>query len=277
MKLSKNASLYVAAVLKPQSEVAYFGITASKKHARKPLENSGTFRSKGRTETQLKAMIHGIYLAEGAETLTVYTESSVFDQFTNGTVGTWELADWCKGNGKPIEHADLWEELSRLVETRNINFEKPKSKKEMTQVQQLVASEKNKSEEFMNLYLGELTVKYATETENSELMQVELELFQGIEKKDENSNKEKKTTSKTHNTTETKAKPQQVSSASIQAKQLEFSEVGTKSLNVEFDAETLKSYDDFFQELGLDTKTAVKIFLKQAYRSKSIPFDLTLK
>lgn len=277
MKLSKNTSIYVAAVLKPQSKVACFGIATSKKHARKLQECSGTFRSNGRTETQLKAMIHGVYLAEAAESLTVYTESSIFDQFINGTVGTWELADWCKGNGKPIDNADLWEELSRLVETRNIHFVKPKSKKEMAQVQQLVTAEKNKPEEFMNLYLGELTVKYATETETTELMQVEMDLFQETAQEVEISNKEKKTDEKSKKTNSNKATAEQVTVASLQAKQLEFSEVGTKSLNVEFDAETLQNYDDFFQELGLDTKTAVKIFLKQAYRSKSIPFDLTLK
>lgn len=262
MKIAKSATTWVAAVLKPQTNVACFGVVSSKKHARKPLEHSGIFQSEGRTATQLKALIHAIYLSEPAEALTVYCDSNVVDSFSSGTVGTWELADWCKGNGKPIENADLWQELSNLIEQRCITLLRPKSPKEMSVANKLMNLEKTKPELFINLNLGNLSDKYKVETAVSELTQEETDKI--IATVLSATAKSRLVAQSNH------AATQQVLSAIAPAT------AGNGGLTIDLDAKTLAECEALFGQLGLDTKTAVKMFLKQSLRSKSIPFDLKL-
>lgn len=313
----KTNTIYVNAVLIPQTDVACFAIAAGKSKGKKLDEFTGTFQSKGRVATQLKAMIHGINSTEEAETLEVYTDSAVFDNFADGTVGTWELADWCKGNGQTIDHADLWQELNALVEKKSITFRKGKTDKTMSVVNNLLKKAKKNPQPFMTLNLGALTEKYAHDT--TKIQEVPENLIEIKELESEIVAEKTETTAKTKRgrparknkisekvatiqenieiplevapvimekpakksrkkqEVTTKSQEKEVTTA-LPAIALEIGETSQKpaGLVVDVDEKTKKECDKFFAELGLDTETAVKIFLKQSLRSKSIPFDLKL-
>lgn len=263
----KPTTIYVAAMQKQQKNVACFGITTTKKHARKIQEYSGIFQSNGRNEAQLKAIIHSINLAEEAEEINLFTESNIIENFLNGTVGTWELADWCKGNGKRIENADLWRELNGLVESRNVNFHKPKVKKEMSQVNKLMNAEKANPEVFMTMNVATVTQAEAelTQEEADQLVVNTLLATQDVSELSQ-------------------AETDQIVKAIMVETQKALTAVSTKpvatadgsALTIDLDAKTRKECDVLFEELGLDTTTAVKMFLKQCIRTQNIKLDLKL-
>ena len=48
-------------------------------------------------------------------------------------------------------------------------------------------------------------------------------------------------------------------------------------LQVRIDAQTKKEADALFSELGLDTSTAIRVFIKQALKKRAIPFSIKAK
>lgn len=48
------------------------------------------------------------------------------------------------------------------------------------------------------------------------------------------------------------------------------------SLNIRLDAELKKQADKLFAELGMNMTTAINVFLRQALRQGSIPFEIKL-
>lgn len=53
--------------------------------------------------------------------------------------------------------------------------------------------------------------------------------------------------------------------------------MATTLLQVRIDAETKKEADALFSELGLDTSTAIRVFIKQALKKRAIPFSIKAK
>lgn len=51
----------------------------------------------------------------------------------------------------------------------------------------------------------------------------------------------------------------------------------TKTLQVRIDDELKEEVDKVLNEIGLDTTTAVRIFLKKVVRDQAIPFPVTAK
>lgn len=47
------------------------------------------------------------------------------------------------------------------------------------------------------------------------------------------------------------------------------------STNVSIDADIKKQAQELFAELGMDLSTAINIFIRQALRQRSIPFEIT--
>ena len=47
------------------------------------------------------------------------------------------------------------------------------------------------------------------------------------------------------------------------------------STNVSLDADIKKEAQELFAELGMDLSTAINIFIRQALRQRSIPFEIT--
>lgn len=288
----KTSIIYVAAVQKQQKGVACFGITSSKKNSKKPKEYAGIYKSKNRIEAQLKALIHSISLAEEAEEIILYSESNVVHNFANGDVGTWELADWCKGNGKSIDFADLWKELSGLVESKNVQLKKPKNKKDMIFATKLMNAEKEKPEVPMVLDLGNLTEKYAVDYVVSELEQEEADVIVEeikretqakltqedtdnlISKAKTATKKEKKAVKKENTGKKNNGMTATAKVLESLVKQPEKEE--TTGIFVALDHKTLNACEKLFEELGLDTATAVKMYLKEAIRENRIPLDLKL-
>lgn len=332
----KTTVMYIATTVKTHSDVACFAIAIGKKNAKRMQEHAGMFQNNGRTSAQLKAMIHGLSLVEPCDSLLVYTDSTVFDHFSNGNVGTWELADWCKGNGQSIDHSDLWAELSAMVEKLNVAFVKPANKKEMSAVNALLSKEKGKPELFMNLNLGSLTEKYSLDVDSSpvaveeemvhpgqlDLYSTQLEKEPVKKEKTSKAGRKAEKTKAVDSVEETipetapkaKGKPGRKPKKKVEdaiaapvvqetpvgdlavattmtADHLVIGETGKKGkkqsseasetvssqgITIALDEKTLKEYDKLFGELGLDTETAVKLFLKQSLRTRSIPFDLKL-
>lgn len=48
----------------------------------------------------------------------------------------------------------------------------------------------------------------------------------------------------------------------------------TKAVQIRIDQKLKKQVDIIFEDLGLDTPTAIRLFLKKVVVTKSIPFDL---
>ncbi len=48
----------------------------------------------------------------------------------------------------------------------------------------------------------------------------------------------------------------------------------TKAIQIRIDSKLKKEADKVFDELGLDTPTAIRMFLNKAVRTRSIPFRL---
>lgn len=294
------ATICVAATQKQQKNIGCFGTTITKKGSRKPQELSGVFRSTGRIECQLKALIHSINLISDMDEIHIYSDSIVIENFLDGTVSTWELVDWSKENGKPIENALLWQELNGLVEAYDIEFHKPKSKKEMSAANKLLTSAKEKPEVCMELNLGRLSeldeFKGDLTQEEADIL-VEKNLPKSTKKetikkvaskketaKKEVSKKESKVSSKKvekkpvkKEVIEKKEMPKEKATISVTAEKVSVAAPSNTGLTISVDEKTLAEYDAFFQELGIDTETAVKLFLKQSLRTQSIPFNLALK
>lgn len=53
--------------------------------------------------------------------------------------------------------------------------------------------------------------------------------------------------------------------------------MATTLLQVRIDADTKKEADALFSELGLDTSTAIRMFIKQALKKRAIPFKIKAK
>ena len=52
--------------------------------------------------------------------------------------------------------------------------------------------------------------------------------------------------------------------------------MATTNLNVRIDADLKKQSEEIFHELGLNMSTALTVFLRQAVRSRGIPFEMRL-
>ena len=52
--------------------------------------------------------------------------------------------------------------------------------------------------------------------------------------------------------------------------------MSTALINVRLETELKEKAEELFAELGLSMTAAINIFLRQAVRSRSIPFDITL-
>lgn len=50
----------------------------------------------------------------------------------------------------------------------------------------------------------------------------------------------------------------------------------SSSMNIRMDSNVKKQAQEIFSELGMDTTTAINIFLRQVIRTHSIPFPLEL-
>ena len=48
----------------------------------------------------------------------------------------------------------------------------------------------------------------------------------------------------------------------------------TKAIQIRIDQKLKKQVDIIFEDLGLDTPTAIRLFLKKVVATRSIPFDL---
>ena len=53
--------------------------------------------------------------------------------------------------------------------------------------------------------------------------------------------------------------------------------MATTVLQVRIDAQTKKEADALFNDLGLDTSTAIRVFIKQALKKRAIPFSIKAK
>lgn len=51
----------------------------------------------------------------------------------------------------------------------------------------------------------------------------------------------------------------------------------TSNLNIRMDAELKKQAEKLFSELGMNMSTAINVFLRQAVRQGSIPFEIKLE
>lgn len=119
------ATLYVNAKHKRKENFGYFSSSIWLKNGRVPLESSGQAESESTTEINLKALIHGLTTAletPELEHLTVISDFSLVEKFSDGTVDKWVNEGWMKTKTKPIPLANLWQELLLLIGQTEVTF-----------------------------------------------------------------------------------------------------------------------------------------------------------
>ncbi|MDR1391553.1 MAG: ribonuclease HI [Holosporales bacterium] len=71
---------------------------------------------------ELKAAIEGVKHAPINVSATVYTDSTYVKNGVTSWIKTWKQNNWKSSSGKPVKNRDLWEELSKIVENRKIEW-----------------------------------------------------------------------------------------------------------------------------------------------------------
>jgi ribonuclease HI len=56
------------------------------------------------------------------EAITVHCDANLIPNGMNTWLPNWKARGWRKGDGKPVENADLWERLERAAEGRRISW-----------------------------------------------------------------------------------------------------------------------------------------------------------
>lgn len=56
------------------------------------------------------------------EPVTVFCDANLIPNAMNGWLAKWKAKGWRKGDGKPVENADLWQRLEQAAEGRSVAF-----------------------------------------------------------------------------------------------------------------------------------------------------------
>ena len=86
---------------------------------------SGSEPQTTNSRMELEAVRQALAHTDEGDIIRIYSDSAyVVNCFIHKWYEKWRARGWRTGSGKPIAHRDLWEEILRLVETRQVEFVK---------------------------------------------------------------------------------------------------------------------------------------------------------
>lgn len=251
--------LYTTAIHKQKENCGYYNISIWKNKAKSPVEINGVFDSKGRPETQIRTLITAIITVdqqESPEEMEIYCDLPMVEGIIDGSIETWQENKWYKSKGNKMPNAVLWQELYELLESMNLTFHMVDTSDSK------LASALKSIENHTKVALKPLKISAVKEKTAKESNKGKKEA--------------KKSPSKTQTTSVKTAMKPTVKNASDTVKPSTQKETGATTEQVNLDSALKKQSDDLFQALGMDTETAVTMFLKHALRNQGIALDLNL-
>ncbi len=270
-----TTTIYATGVHKQKENYGCYGISVLKEKSRKTTDYTGQFDSNSKAETQLNILIHALELTTNdgdASEIQVFSDFSLIENITNGTIDERESNNWLKSNKKPVSHAELWSKIFDLVQKYDLTFTiadtNDKKMASITKKMQSVSRKKKNTK----------PLKQETKAETKPAEEKTPKAKPSPKKKAE------KTQSVSPSVQETKlmkeiSKPKaepRVEPTPEQPKATPKMATADNQATIKISAELMEQSQALCDEIGVPVEVAVTMFLKEAIRKKGLSLDLKL-
>ena len=86
------------------------------------IELSGSEKSTTNNRMELLAPIKAIKKIKEEANITIFTDSTYLKNGITEWIKKWEINGWKSANKKPIKNKDLWQELNKLTQKKDITW-----------------------------------------------------------------------------------------------------------------------------------------------------------
>ena len=86
------------------------------------IELSGSEKSTTNNRMELLAPIKALKKIKEEANITIFTDSTYLKNGITEWIKKWEINDWKSANKKPIKNKDLWQELNKLTQIKDITW-----------------------------------------------------------------------------------------------------------------------------------------------------------
>ncbi len=273
--MMSTIQIYATAKHKQKENVGCSAFHVFNEKTEKSTEKVNQFDSEGKIFTQLSTLIQSISSVKkekDVDEVKLYTDFSLIQDFLNGSVMDWERNNWARESGRPIPHAELWKEFSDLCVEYNIQLiATEETDKTMADLSKKVLNESRK--------VKKPTARKGKQAKTKEIpvapvVEEVAEKVKEIPKK--STAKKEKVAPKTPPKEEVPVPTPVPVTAPVQEAVVEKVVATNSNSTVILDAELLKNCDVLFEEIGLDTQTAITMFLKDSLRKQGLTLDLKI-
>jgi ribonuclease HI len=117
----KEVVIYTDGACEPNPGAGGYGVVLLSENKRKEI--SGGFRLTTNNRMEIYAAIAGLEVLKYPCKVTIYSDSQyLVSAMTEGWVEKWKSRNWWRTNKEQAINVDLWEKLSALCETHEVNF-----------------------------------------------------------------------------------------------------------------------------------------------------------
>jgi ribonuclease HI len=121
MDEKKEVVIYTDGACEPNPGAGGYGVVLLSENRRKEI--SGGFRRTTNNRMEIYAAIAGLEVLKYPCKVTIYSDSQyLVNAMTEGWVEKWKSRNWWRTNKEQAINVDLWERLSALCETHEVNF-----------------------------------------------------------------------------------------------------------------------------------------------------------
>jgi ribonuclease HI len=118
----KKVIIYTDGGCSPNPGPGGYGVVLLYREHRQEL--SGGYRITTNNRMELTAAIRGLQALKERCDVTLFSDSQyVVNGITKGWARRWKSKGWIKGDKRPAENIDLWEDLLSLCESHTVRFE----------------------------------------------------------------------------------------------------------------------------------------------------------
>ena len=86
------------------------------------IELSGSEKSTTNNRMELLAPIKALKKIKEEANITIFTDSTYLKNGISEWIKKWEINGWKSANKKPIKNKDLWQELNKLTQKKDITW-----------------------------------------------------------------------------------------------------------------------------------------------------------
>ena len=86
------------------------------------IELSGSEKSTTNNRMELLAPIKALKKIKAEAKITIFTDSTYLKNGITEWIKKWEINGWKSANKKPIKNKDLWQELNKLTQKKDITW-----------------------------------------------------------------------------------------------------------------------------------------------------------